>query len=174
MISRRERFLQIIEVLTKHGFGFALGGLKPQWRAPLARVKLIDPQTIHSQGLDAYVVQSLDLKFKDVDWTAWDALMDAVHHPEHELTVALVGKYVDLPDAYLSVTEALRAGGFAHRAKVGIRWVAADECATPEGAAVALADYALDVEPDESEQRRVLVKIDLLFLPLASICVLCV
>lgn len=49
MISRRERFLQIIEVLTKHGFGFALGGLKPQWRAPLARVKLIDPQTIHSQ-----------------------------------------------------------------------------------------------------------------------------
>ena len=49
MISRRERFLQIIEVLTKHGFGFALGGLKPQWRAPLARVKLIDPQTVHSQ-----------------------------------------------------------------------------------------------------------------------------
>ena len=48
MISRRERFLQIIEVLTKHGFGFALGGLKPQWRAPLARVKLIDPQTVHS------------------------------------------------------------------------------------------------------------------------------
>ena len=98
------------------------------------------PRVIHDQGLDAHVVQSLDLKFKDVDWTAWDALMDAVHHPEHELTVALVGKYVDLPDAYLSVTEALRAGGFAHRAKVGIRWVAADECATPEGAAVALAD----------------------------------
>ncbi|MGX0887798.1 ubiquinone biosynthesis protein [Kocuria rhizophila] len=49
MISRRERFLQIIEVLTKHGFGFALGGLKPQWRAPLARVKLIDPGTVHSQ-----------------------------------------------------------------------------------------------------------------------------
>ena len=47
MISRRERFLQIIEVLTKHGFGFALGGLKPQWRAPLARVKLIDPGTVH-------------------------------------------------------------------------------------------------------------------------------
>ncbi|MGW9721084.1 CTP synthase [Micrococcus yunnanensis] len=98
------------------------------------------PRVIHDQGLDAHVVQSLDLKFKDVDWTAWDALMDAVHHPEHELTVALVGKYVDLPDAYLSVTEALRAGGFAHRAKVGIRWVAADECATPEGAAAALAD----------------------------------
>ena len=65
------------------------------------------PRVIHDQGLDAHVVQSLDLKFKDVDWTAWDALMDAVHHPEHELTVALVGKYVDLPDAYLSVTEAL-------------------------------------------------------------------
>lgn len=49
MISRRERFLQIVEVLTKHGFGFALGGLKPQWRAPLARVRLVDPDTVHSQ-----------------------------------------------------------------------------------------------------------------------------
>lgn len=49
-----------------------------------------------------------------------------------------------------------------------------DSKAEPQKAAVALADYALDVEPDESEQRRVLVKIDLLFLPLASICVLCV
>ena len=53
--------------------------------------------------------------------------------------IALVGKYVDLPDAYLSVTEALRAGGFAHRAKVEIRWVPSDDCETPAGAAAALA-----------------------------------
>ena len=54
------------------------------------------------------------------------------------MTVALVGKYVDLPDAYLSVTEALRAGGFAHRARVEIRWVRSDDCETPAGAATAL------------------------------------
>ena len=96
------------------------------------------PQTIHAQGLDAYVVQSLDLKFKDVDWTVWEGLLEAVHQPEHQLEIALVGKYIDLPDAYLSVTEALRAGGFAHRARVAIRWVPSDDCATPEGAAQAL------------------------------------
>jgi CTP synthase len=55
------------------------------------------------------------------------------------VTIALVGKYIDLPDAYLSVTEALRAGGFAHRSRVQIRWVPSDDCATPEGAERALA-----------------------------------
>jgi CTP synthase len=50
-----------------------------------------------------------------------------------------VGKYVDLPDAYLSVVEALRAGGFAHRARVQIRWVPSDSCETPAGATASLA-----------------------------------
>ena len=59
--------------------------------------------------------------------------------PRTRSTVALVGKYIDLPDAYLSVTEALRAGGFAHDTKVVIRWVPSDDCQTPEGAAAALA-----------------------------------
>jgi CTP synthase len=63
-----------------------------------------------------------------------------VHHPAEQVTVALVGKYVDLPDAYLSVAEALRAGGFAHEAKVNIVWVPSDECQTREGAARHLAD----------------------------------
>jgi CTP synthase len=57
-----------------------------------------------------------------------------VHRPAHRVEVALVGKYIDLPDAYLSVTEALRAGGFAHDARVAVRWVAADTCETAEGA----------------------------------------
>ncbi|MHA7295074.1 CTP synthase [Arthrobacter sp. HLT1-21] len=96
------------------------------------------PKTLHAQGLDAYIVQSLDLKFKDVNWTKWNKLLDAVHHPKHTVEIALVGKYIDLPDAYLSVTEALRAGGFANKSKVIIRWVPSDECATPEGAAKAL------------------------------------
>lgn len=97
------------------------------------------PKTIHAQGLDAYAVQALDMKFKDVDWTRWDTLMEAVHEPRHQVEIALVGKYIDLPDAYLSVTEALRAGGFAHQARVSIRWVPSDECETAEGAAQALA-----------------------------------
>ncbi len=97
------------------------------------------PKVIHAQGLDAYIVQTLEMKFRDVDWTSWDRLLDVVHNPSTELTVALVGKYIDLPDAYLSVTEALRAGGFANNAKVNIRWVPADDCATEAGAAKALA-----------------------------------
>ncbi|UER55732.1 CTP synthase [Kineosporiaceae bacterium SCSIO 59966] len=92
------------------------------------------PKVLHSEGLDAYVVRRLNLPFRDVDWTGWDELLRRVHRPAHRVEVALVGKYVDLPDAYLSVTEALRAGGFAVDAKVDIRWVASDGCDTPEGA----------------------------------------
>jgi CTP synthase len=55
------------------------------------------------------------------------------------VNIGLVGKYIDLPDAYLSVTEALRAGGFAHETKVNIHWIASDECETEEGAARNLA-----------------------------------
>ncbi|MFL6129194.1 MAG: CTP synthase, partial [Mycobacteriales bacterium] len=97
------------------------------------------PKVLHSEGLDAYVVRRLGLPFRDVDWTVWGDLLDRVHRPEQTVTVALVGKYVDLPDAYLSVTEALRAGGFAHCARVEIRWVPSDNCRTPAGAAAALS-----------------------------------
>jgi CTP synthase len=97
------------------------------------------PKVLHSEGLDAYVVRRLGLPFRDVDWTVWGELLDRVHRPQQTVTVALVGKYVDLPDAYLSVTEALRAGGFAHSARVEIRWVPSDDCRTPAGAAAALS-----------------------------------
>lgn len=92
------------------------------------------PKVIHSEGLDAYVVRRLGLPFRDVDWTNWDDLLRRVHHPSNEVTIGLVGKYIDLPDAYLSVTEAIRAGGFHHDCKVNLRWVSSDDCATPEGA----------------------------------------
>src|SRR6476619_7087931 len=98
------------------------------------------PKVLHREGLDAYLVRRLDLPFRDVDWTVWDDLLQRVHHPEEEVTVALVGKYIALPDAYLSVGEALRAGGFAHEAKVNIRWIASDECETPQSAARHLRD----------------------------------
>ena len=96
------------------------------------------PKVLHREGLDAYVIRRLGLNFRDVDWTEWDELLERVHDPEHDIEIALVGKYIDLPDAYLSVTEALRAGGFHHDAKVNIRWVASDECQTPAGAQKAL------------------------------------
>ena len=98
------------------------------------------PKVLHKEGLDAYVVRKLGLPFRDVDWTVWGGLLERVHEPRETVRVGLVGKYVDLPDAYLSVTEALRAGGFAHRAKVEIKWVPSDECATPAGAQAALGD----------------------------------
>ena len=96
------------------------------------------PKVLHAEGLDAYVVRRLGLPFRDVDWTDWDRLLQRVHRPAKEVTIGLVGKYVDLPDAYLSVSEALRAGGFENDARVHIRWVPSDDCETPEGAARAL------------------------------------
>ncbi|WP_224284712.1 CTP synthase [Streptomyces sp. LS1784] len=98
------------------------------------------PKVLHGEGLDAYVVRRLDLPFRDVDWTTWDDLLRRVHEPQHIVKVALVGKYIDLPDAYLSVTEALRAGGFANNARVEIKWVTSDDCETPEGAQAQLGD----------------------------------
>ncbi|MDT7677456.1 MAG: synthase, partial [Pseudonocardiales bacterium] len=99
------------------------------------------PKVLHTEGLDAYVVRRLGLPFRDVDWTVWGDLLDRVHHPKETVRIALVGKYVDLPDAYLSVTEALRAGGFAHRAHVEVTWVTSDDC---EGAGVATALAGVD------------------------------
>ena len=99
------------------------------------------PTMLHDQRLDDYIVDALGLaKAADVDWSRWQKVLQAVHNPKHEVTIGLVGKYIDLPDAYLSVTEALKAGGFAHEVAVKIRWIPSDSCETPEGAEKALAD----------------------------------
>jgi CTP synthase len=98
------------------------------------------PTMMHDQGLDKYIIDVLGLPAADVDWSAWQKVLDAVREPKHEVTIGLVGKYIDLPDAYLSVTEALRAGGFAHQAKVKINWIPSDECETEEGAARMLGE----------------------------------
>jgi CTP synthase len=98
------------------------------------------PTMLHDQGLDSYIIDQLGLTAGPVNWDGWRELLQTVHDPKHEVTIGLVGKYIDLPDAYLSVTEALKAGGFAHQAKVSIRWVPSDECETPEGAAKHLSD----------------------------------
>jgi len=97
------------------------------------------PKVLFSEGLDSYIVRRLSLGGHEVEWGEWDALLQKVHNPAHSVKVALVGKYIDLPDAYLSVCEALRAGGFANNAKVELVWVPSDECETRAGAERALA-----------------------------------
>jgi CTP synthase len=98
------------------------------------------PSVVHDEGLDAYIINHLGLEAKEVDWTRWSSVLKAVHEPVAEVNIALVGKYIDLPDAYLSVTEALRAGGFAEQVKVKIKWVASDLCDNEEGARTHLSD----------------------------------
>jgi CTP synthase len=98
------------------------------------------PKVLHEEGLDSYIINALRLETKEVDWNGWNPVLEAVHQPKHEVTIGLVGKYIDLPDAYLSVTEALRAGGFAESTKVNIEWIKSDECETHEGAREHLAE----------------------------------
>ena len=92
------------------------------------------PKVLHSEGLDTYIIKALNLNAKEVDWSGWQPVLKAVHEPKHEVNVGLVGKYIDLPDAYLSVTEALRAGGFANNTKVNIHWIKSDDCESAGGA----------------------------------------
>lgn len=98
------------------------------------------PRVLFEEGLDSVVMKRLGMENTPPDWSQWDDLLNRVHQPKSTVTIAMVGKYIDLPDAYLSVAEALRAGGFANYARVEIRWVASDDCATDQGAANALAD----------------------------------
>jgi len=98
------------------------------------------PALLHSQDLDDYIIDSLGLEAGEMVWDGWKDLLDAVHHPQHTITIGMVGKYIDLPDAYLSVSEAIRSGGFAHQTKVELKWIASDECESPAGAEKALAD----------------------------------
>jgi len=98
------------------------------------------PKVLHSEGLDTYIIKALNLKAKDVDWSGWQPVLTAVHEPKHEVNIGLVGKYIDLPDAYLSVTEALRAGGFANSTKVNIHWIKSDDCESASGAIENLAE----------------------------------
>ena len=91
------------------------------------------PKVLYDEHLDTFIIRRLNLPFRDMDWSTWGDLLERVHNPKGEVTVALVGKYIDLPDAYLSVAEAVRAAGFAHRVKANVRWVASDDCETPEG-----------------------------------------
>jgi CTP synthase len=90
------------------------------------------PLVLHEEGLDGYLAHHLRLPEAEKDLTEWRALVDRIHRATTPVTIAMVGKYIDLRDAYLSVIEALRHGGFHHGANLDIRWIASDEIATGE------------------------------------------
>src|SRR2546428_5493973 len=85
------------------------------------------PLVLHDEGLDSYVCRVLHLGEREPDLAEWRGLVDRVRLAEQTVHIGLVGKYINLPDAYLSVVEALKHGGYACGAKVVIDWIAADD-----------------------------------------------
>lgn len=88
------------------------------------------PEVLYKEHLDTFVIRKLGLPYRDVDWKQWGDLLERVRNPQREVTVGIVGKYIDLQDAYLSVAEAIRHAAFAHRAKANIKWITSDDCET--------------------------------------------
>ena len=85
------------------------------------------PLVLHDEGLDDYVCSMLRLEQHEPDLTEWQGLVDRVRAADFDVRIGVVGKYVTLPDAYLSVAEALRHGGYACGARVQIDWIASDD-----------------------------------------------
>ncbi len=85
------------------------------------------PLMLEEEGFADKVCEALGLEIRKPELDDWREVVERFRHPDAEVTIALVGKYIELHDAYLSVAEALRHGGIAHRARVNIRWVQADE-----------------------------------------------
>ncbi len=85
------------------------------------------PLVLHEEGLDDYVCDMLHLDGHVADLSEWQGLVERIHSADQEVRIGLVGKYINLPDAYLSVVEALKHGGYACGAKVVIDWISADD-----------------------------------------------
>jgi CTP synthase len=89
------------------------------------------PRMLHEQGLDALICEKLKLNTPPASLKRWDDLVEAVEHPQSELTIAMVGKYVDLSDSYKSLNEALRHAGIHNHARVHIEYIDS-ETLTPD------------------------------------------
>jgi CTP synthase len=92
------------------------------------------PLVLHAEGLDDYLVRHLRLEDRagEPDLAEWRALVERIHTPRRKVRIALVGKYINLPDAYLSVTQALQHAGFHHGVEVEVVWCASDELEDPQ------------------------------------------
>ncbi len=84
------------------------------------------PMMLHEEGLDDYVCSILGLGHLKPDLTEWQRMLDSINQASHSVRVGVIGKYVELQDAYLSVAESLRHAGFFHRASVEIEWIQAE------------------------------------------------
>ncbi len=91
------------------------------------------PLGLREEGLDAVAAHRLRLPDVEPDLAEWEQLVERVRSAQEHVTVAIVGKYVELPDAYLSVVEALRHGGIASRVEVDVRWIASDDLCPVDG-----------------------------------------
>jgi CTP synthase len=96
------------------------------------------PVALADEGLDDEIVRILHLPAQQRDMSAWLELLDRIRHPQGEVRIAVVGKYVQLEDAYKSLREALIHGGLAHKQRTVIEWVEAEEIDSPETAAARL------------------------------------
>ena len=85
------------------------------------------PLVMHEEGLDEYVCRMFGFADRDIDLSEWEILVDRVENSNIPLRIGIIGKYVALPDAYLSVVESLKHGGFFHAADVSIEWVQAED-----------------------------------------------
>jgi len=85
------------------------------------------PLVMHEEGLDEYVCRMFGFADRDIDLSEWEILVDRVENSTTPLRIGIIGKYVALPDAYLSVVESLKHGGFFHAADVSIEWVQAED-----------------------------------------------
>lgn len=85
------------------------------------------PLMMQAEGLDTIVLEKLNMQAGSANMTEWAEMVDKINHPAKKVTVAVVGKYVELPDAYISVTESLHHAGIANDTDVNIKWVNAEE-----------------------------------------------
>ena len=90
------------------------------------------PLMMREEGLDRIVLDKLNMNLSPAKMTEWEKMVYKIHHPERKVKIAVVGKYVELPDAYISVTEALHHAGIANSAAVKIHWVNAEKIEAPE------------------------------------------
>jgi CTP synthase len=90
------------------------------------------PLVLHAEGLDGYLARHLRMSEQEPGLGEWRRLVSRIEEADDPVTIGMVGKYIDLRDAYLSVIEALKHGGFHHGARVEVRWVASDEIAGGE------------------------------------------
>ncbi|NIZ02148.1 CTP synthase [Thalassospira lucentensis] len=105
------------------------------------------PISYHQYGLDNEVLHHFGLQAQDPDLRPWDEICNTIRNPEGEVTIGIVGKYIQLPDAYKSLTEALTHGGIANKVRVKLQWIASD---------------ALEKEGDVSE---ILSELDAIMVP---------